>query len=111
MLRSLPRASIRTMHTNSHAKIAEHEQSFCRRVIFDWFVLSMRRQVILGSSFARPGSAPIWGGKKGELRDWTNWHCGDNLVLRVFHLTAPWTSEGGKMRDPENEGSVGIILM
>ena len=34
-------------------------------------VLSMRLQVILDSSFARPGSAPIWGGKKGEFRDWT----------------------------------------
>ena len=40
-------------------------------VIFHWFVLSMRMQVILDSSFARPGSAPIWGGKKGEFRDWT----------------------------------------
>ena len=40
-------------------------------VIFDWFVLSMRMQVILDSSFARPGSVPIWGGKKGEFRDWT----------------------------------------
>ena len=29
-------------------------------------------QVILDSSFARPGSAPIWGGKKGEFRDRTN---------------------------------------
>ena len=28
-------------------------------------------QVILDSSFSRPGSAPIWGGKKGEFRDWT----------------------------------------
>ena len=28
-------------------------------------------QVILDSSFARPGSAPIWGGKQGEFRDWT----------------------------------------
>ena len=36
-------------------------------------VLSMRMQVILDSSFARPGSAPIWGGKKGEFRNWTNW--------------------------------------
>jgi len=36
------------------------------------FVLNMRMQVILDSSFARPGSAPIWGGKKGEFRDWTN---------------------------------------
>ena len=29
-------------------------------------------QVILDSSFARPGSAPIRGGKKGEFRDRTN---------------------------------------
>ena len=29
-------------------------------------------QVILDSSFARPGSGPIWGGKKGEFRDWTS---------------------------------------
>ena len=34
-------------------------------------VLSMRMQVILDSSFARPGSAPIGGGQKGEFRDWT----------------------------------------
>ena len=34
----------------------------------------MRMQVILDSSFARPGSAPIWGGKKGEFRDWTRGH-------------------------------------
>ena len=34
-------------------------------------VLSMRMHVILDSSFARPGSAPRWGGKKGEFRDWT----------------------------------------
>ena len=47
-------------------------------VIFDWFVLSMRMQVILDSPFARPGSAPIGGGKKGEFRDWTM-----NLVVRT----------------------------
>ena len=34
-------------------------------------LLSMRMQVILDSSFARPGSAPIWGEKKEEFRDWT----------------------------------------
>ena len=28
-------------------------------------------QVILDSSFARPGSTPMGGGKKGEFRDWT----------------------------------------
>ena len=55
-------------------------------VIFDWFVLSMRMQVILDSLFARPGSAPIGGGKKGEFRDWTslfleNMSCRDNIAL------------------------------
>ena len=35
-------------------------------------VLSMRMQVILDSSFARPGSVPIWAGKKGEFRDSTS---------------------------------------
>ena len=34
----------------------------------------MRIQVILDSSFARQGSDPIWGGKKGEFRDWTRQH-------------------------------------
>ena len=34
-------------------------------------VVSMRMQAILDSLFARPGSAPIWGGKKGEFRDLT----------------------------------------
>ena len=47
--------------------------AWLRPVIFDWLVLSMRMQVILDSSFARPGSAPIWGGKKGEFRDWTRY--------------------------------------
>ena len=48
-------------------------------------VLSMRMQVILDSSFARQGSVPIWGGKKGEFRDWTifclipsPWPCSDS---------------------------------
>ena len=42
-------------------------------------VLSMRMQVILDSSFARPGSALIWGGKKGEFRDWTRREPDKNL--------------------------------
>ena len=33
--------------------------------------LSILMQVILDSLFARSGSAPIWGGRKGEFRDWT----------------------------------------
>ena len=45
-------------------------------------VLSMRMQVILDSSFARPGSAPIRGGKKGEFRDWTTvWLKKKNQIL------------------------------
>ena len=53
--------------------IAQHidASSVVGTSIFYWFVLSMRMQVILDSSFAHPGSAPIWGGKKGEFRDWT----------------------------------------
>ena len=49
---------------------------------FCWFVLSMRMQVILDSLFARPGSAPIGGGKKGEFRDWTK-----KEIIRMNSLT------------------------
>ena len=42
-------------------------------------VLSMRMHVILDSLFARPGSAHIGGGKKGEFRDWTT-----QLNARIF---------------------------
>ena len=41
----------------------------------------MRMQVILDSSFARPGSAPIWGGKKGEFRDWTKTDAKRSAIL------------------------------
>ena len=47
-------------------------------------VLSMRMQVILDSSFARPGSAPIWGGKKGEFRDWTRECLNSDKILTCF---------------------------
>ena len=52
----------------------------------------MRMQVILDSSFARPGSAPIWGGKKGEFRDWTmnalnsNIECDDSFAVSFADL-------------------------
>ena len=56
-------------------------------------VLSMRMQVILDSPFARPGSAPIWGGKKGEFRDWTKISfkkmvsfCGDKLFVMAVKV-------------------------
>ena len=35
---------------------------------------------LLDSLFARPGSAPIWGGKKGEFRDWTNIYPAPRLI-------------------------------
>ena len=47
-------------------------------------VLSMRMQVILDSLFARLGSAPIWGGKKGELRDWTRPTLGRPITFLSF---------------------------
>ena len=55
-------------------------------LIFDWFVLSMRMQVILDSLFACPVSAPIGGGKKGELRDWTNGH---SIISRLPQAFGP----------------------
>ena len=75
-------------------KIAPHSKS---EIYFQiWFsprfggknggVLSMRMQVILDSSFARPGSAPIWGGKKGEFRDWTKNLSGLRVVNSSLRL-------------------------
>ena len=49
-------------------------------------VLSMRMQVILDSSFARPGSAPRWGGKKGEFRDWTSHRVEGLALVHSEHL-------------------------
>ena len=52
-------------------------------------VLSTRMQVILDSLFARPGSAPIGGGNKGELRDRTskfldwNYHGRSQICLDI----------------------------
>ena len=40
-------------------------------------------QVILDSSFARPGSVPMWSGKKGEFRDWTSELAESGRVLEV----------------------------
>ena len=49
-------------------------------------VLSMRMQVILDSSFARLGSAPIWGGKKGEFRDWTIAGANEHLHIHITYV-------------------------
>ena len=50
----------------------------------------MRMQVILDSSFARPGSAPIWGGKKGEFRDWTT-----DTSAKGHNYTMEWSRHNG----------------
>ena len=38
--------------------------------------------------FDRPGSAPIWGGKKGEFRDWTSVY----LVSLDYEISLPHPS-------------------
>ena len=65
-----------------HCATDWREQRGWELVTSYWFVLSMRMQVILDSSFARPGSAPTRGGKKGEFRDWTR----PQLTRSGFHL-------------------------
>ena len=72
--------SFRARAEKSIARHIEVERRGWDLVIFYWFVLSMRMQVILDSSFARPGSAPIWDGKKGEFRDWTK-----SLFVQTFY--------------------------
>ena len=44
-------------------------------------------QVILDSLFARPGSAPKWGGKKGEFRDWTINYYAASITYVVTNTT------------------------
>ena len=58
-------------------------------------LLNMRMQVILDSSFARPSSAPIWGGKKGECRDIINLvsGCIYTILLAEFSVHCPVTSK------------------
>ena len=54
----------------THAQLVGHAYRLCKRS--GPSNLNMRKQVILDSLFARPGSTPIGGGKKREFRDWTN---------------------------------------
>ena len=53
----------------------------------------MRMQAILDSPFARPGSAPTGGGKKGEFRDWTTFIV--NLRDNSEHVNAVISGTGG----------------
>ena len=68
-------------------------------------VLSMRMQVILDSSFARPGSAPIWGGKKVEFRDWTI-HTFVSLLVISHSCLYEKTSRGWGYGGATGSGSV-----
>ena len=69
----------------------------------------MRMQVILDSSFARPGSAPIWGGKKGEFRDWTSGIPAQRLTDRwkqgpeFLRLSEEWLQEASTADQNEVE--------
>ena len=39
--------------------------------------------------FFLPGSAPRWGGKKGEFRDWTMFFAAPNLICRTELIQTP----------------------
>ena len=65
-------------------------------------VLSMRMQFILDSSFARPGSAPIWDGKKEEFRDWTT-----STPRTIPIVRAPKTMK--KIRYPKTAKNVNLL--
>ena len=58
-------------------------------------------QVILDSSFARPGSAPICGGKKGEFRDSTT-----QLQTQINILPFPGLAQSGT----EQSGQAATLL-
>ena len=57
--------------TSRIRKVLSYKAFFLRFGGKNGGVLSTRMRVVLDSLFARPGSAPIGGGKKGEFRDWT----------------------------------------
>ena len=59
-------------------------------------------QVILDSSFARPGSTPIWGGKKGEFRDWTT--KGDAWARHAIFFRRKEDYVRSLRRRPKNDG-------
>ena len=68
MLPSLPQASIRTLLTNSHAKIGEHAQSFCRCVVCTFVRLSFsspEAALLLVST----KNCDLWPGPTPEARD------------------------------------------
>ena len=66
-------------------------------------------QVILDSLFARPGSAPIRGGTKGEFRDWTiDIHELPLLAANTeMRLVPRLTNTGNPAMSPHAEGKKG----
>ena len=65
-------------------------------------------------SWTRPGSAPIWGGKKGESRDWTTWtSVFSNMaeIESVPTLNAVCNKESASLRQadvPTNFNQIGL---
>ena len=61
-------------HSENRATSQTHAGKYYQIWFFPRFggknggVLNMRMQVILDSSFARPGSAPIWGGEERNVQ-------------------------------------------
>ena len=47
--------------------------------------------------FARPGSAPIWGGKKGELRDWNSTVANSRVLIFNHGLVKKCSSGIGRV--------------
>ena len=77
-------------------------------VIFDWLSLSMRMQVILDSSFARPGGAPICGGKKGEFRDWTSGSRAVSKNCEILFVSDRWQTFWHESQMPHRVGLVWV---
>ena len=70
-------------------------------------------QVILDSSFALPGSDPIWGGKKREFRDWTMVSYVQSMILYQFYSTKDlfWiTAHKYRVRDVLGSGGSVFVL-
>ena len=81
-----------------HCTTHWREQHGWHLVIFDWFFLSMRMQVILDSPFAHPGSAPIGAGRKESSGTGLAYIKPSSLKELLSGLTLPflssWTSPG-----------------
>ena len=98
MLRSLPKASIRTLHANLPAKTAEHAQPFCRCVL-TMIILVPRGRAPFGQHqksrpLARSNDIPVLNGFVNTI-DWDqNQSHLSNLTLSMRRVTgSPWIAD------------------